>query len=239
MVSCGDAQITVGLSKGSGSENYLKYAQWLQASDPLVEVIDLYELEQDEALDLFSTCDALLLTGGGDLDPSYYGKLADETCFEIDPKRDLLEFALIERALSRGIPIFGVCRGLQILNVALGGTLIVDLSKEFGEIIHRDNTSFEDTYHRIIVLENTLLSDVTNSEHFLVNSRHHQAIDKLSQHLRATAYTSDGIVEAIEWQNAPNDSFLIAVQWHPERLDHSSSQALAEAFLVSIKKNDN
>ena len=123
------------IALSSGSENYIN---WIHRSDSLAEIIDMKGMKVDSALKLLSTCDAILFTGGEDVVPSYYGKGSDSTRCKSNPGRDTLEFALIKESRRLKMPVFGVCRGQQILNVALGGTLIIDIPTDHpGKVIHQ------------------------------------------------------------------------------------------------------
>ena len=226
--------ITIAISKGAPAEYYGAYGEWIETADSTVIWIDMYNMPLDSALMIFESCDGLLVTGGPDVFPGRYGKAYDTIrCGAIDYKRDTLEFALIERALEKQMPLFGICRGLQILNVALGGSLIVDIPSDFDTIItHRSKSSYN-CLHPMHVSDNFLLKQVSGTETGMVNSSHHQAIDRLAEELVISAYATDSLPEAIEWKNPANKSFLMAVQWHPERLDFGNelSGQLALHFL--------
>lgn len=230
--------IKIALSKGKGSSSYEKYTLWLKSINENIECIDLYYLDLDSALKVLAECDGLLLTGGPDVHPGRYNKLSDTNRCEIDEIRDTLEFALISEALNKKMPILGICRGQQILNVALGGTLIVDIPEDVGsDIIHRcDNP--DSCFHKIKIIKNTLLHQLVNLDEGFVNTNHHQAIGLISKELIATSSTDDGIVESVEWKERVNKPFLMAVQWHPERMDRNSTLSLAigEAFLDNVFK---
>jgi putative glutamine amidotransferase len=168
-------------------------------------------------------CDGVLLTGGDDIDPKLYdpampaelAKLADP----IEPERDVWEKAMIDEAMAQKKPIFGVCRGIQILNVALGGTLFVDIATQLPETLkHRQMDRKSEPVHDIEVVPDSLLAQLTGQRTFAVNSTHHQALDKLAPPLRVVAKSSDGVVEAVELKEPAGQPFLLTVQFHPERL---------------------
>src|SRR5688500_5556230 len=118
--------ITIGLSRGSGSPKHVNYYTWLQSSDPDVTVVDLYTVE--DPMQELNRLDALILTGGGDIDPIRYGiEPYRDRCTGIDERRDEMELAMISQALDQKMPLLGICRGLQIINVSLGGTLIPNI----------------------------------------------------------------------------------------------------------------
>jgi putative glutamine amidotransferase len=169
--------------------------------------------------------DGLLLSGGSDLDPSYYG---EEPVPELDvtiPERDEMEMILLECALERGIPIFGICRGMQVLNVALGGTLYQDLASQIGEDLlkHRQTTPKWQATHEIEVLENTCTAEITGGGCLKVNSYHHQAIKDLADDFLVSACSSDGIVEAVEYRDL-SERWIVAVQWHAEAMRQAGSE---------------
>jgi putative glutamine amidotransferase len=166
--------------------------------------------------------------------PAYYGKAADSArCWEADPHRDSLEFYLIDEAMKKGMPILGICRGEQILNVAMGGSLYIDLPSDLGTSVTHQMDDYEKCFHPVSIEKNTLLHLVSGLDSGIVNSNHHQGIKDLAGNLKAAAHTSDGLVEAIEWKEPADKSFLIAVQWHPERMksDNPLSGNIGRSFL--------
>ena len=162
---------------------------------------------------LVSRIDGLLLSGGGDVDPAAYGAERLPQTGGVDPQRDEVEFSLLAAALDRGLPVLGVCRGCQVINVALGGSLhqhVPDLTPL--EHLRRDPR--DRISHTVAVEKGSLLHEVVGREEVEVNSIHHQAVDRLARPLRAVACAPDGIVEAVEDPSRP----LLGVQWHPESL---------------------
>jgi putative glutamine amidotransferase len=162
-------------------------------------------------------CDGLLLTGGEDVDPSWYG--ADPSPL-LDPPsqdRDLFELALFAVARQRGLPILGICRGIQLINVALGGTLYQDLPTERpGAVDHSPSGSRGARTHPIRIEPGTRTAIALEQTQLVVNSVHHQAIKDLAAALVATGWSSDGSIEAAE--SIPGASWILAVQWHPEEM---------------------
>jgi len=230
-----DKPLRIAIS--SASENYIN---WIHRGDSLAELIDLKGLPPDSAVNLLATCDGFLLTGGEDIVPSRYGKGFDSARCETNPARDTLEFALIAEAMKLNKPVFGVCRGQQILNVALGGTLIVDIPTDHpGNVVHRCE-DYTKCFHQVNVVKNSRLYEVTLSDTGSVTTNHHQAIENLAPGLRIVAWTADSIPEAIEWENPETKPFLMAVQWHPERMDVVSrlSMPMMKAFLEAAGKFD-
>lgn len=160
--------------------------------------------------------DGLILTGGEDMWPHYFGEEPMKEVNVISHDRDKIEWALFKRAYDSGLPIMGICRGLQLINVALGGTLYQDIFKQVpGVGGHVCGYNTEEGYHSIELEENSILFDVFKEKTISVNSEHHQAIKDLGRGLRVTAKAADGIIEGIE---SVNDKFMFAVQFHPEAM---------------------
>lgn len=233
-------KLYIAISKGSGSEGYLMYAPWLKNIDTNICVVDLYVLDVKKAVDTLKYCSGLLLSGGPDVHPGRYGIAKDSVrCDYIDRRRDTLEFAIIKEAERLKMPILGICRGLQILNVYYGGSLIVDIPSDYKtKISHRSMDTNAIAMHKVNIDKESSLFKLTNLSEGVVNSYHHQAIKKLAKKLKITARAEDGIPEAIEWKNPHSKPFLMAVQWHPERLDynHPLSKSLSEEFIKYVKK---
>jgi putative glutamine amidotransferase len=168
--------------------------------------------EPAEALELI---DGLLLAGGADLDPASYGKAPHAETRDTVPERDAFEVALTRAAIERDLPVLGICRGMQLINVALGGTLIQHLPEHFGHQQHRRVTgSFDGSDHDVDVLQDTLAMRVIGAARHETKSHHHQGVDRLGDGLRVSARSPlDGLVEAVE---LPERSFVLGVQWHPE-----------------------
>lgn len=160
-------------------------------------------------------CDGLVLTGGGDVAPELYGDWPDETV-HVDSARDGVEFKLIDLAMKKSLPVLGICRGLQVLNVYFGGTLVLDLEKYYGRK-HSAISEDEDRYHGVRLIEGSYLKNFIRQETGKVNSAHHQAADRIGSGLRVAARAEDGTVEAIEG-NDDLPSRIVSVQWHPERI---------------------
>ena len=174
--------------------------------------------------------DGLLLIGGGDVEPGEYGEEKLALCGDTVPARDKMELYLCRQALHLGMPLLGVCRGLQVLNVALGGTLYQDIAAQYGNaLIHPRHDAPKGLVHGVRIIPGTRLHAVTGLDAFCVNSRHHQGIKALGQGLSACAIAPDGLIEGIE---LPGKSFVMAVQWHPESLSafRPEAQALFNAF---------
>lgn len=231
----------IALSKGKGSESYESYSKWIKAINPSIETIDLYFLSKEEAIKVLEQCNGLLLTGGPDVEPSKYGKPADTARCEIDLKRDSLEFELIRLAEKMNLPTLGICRGMQILNVAFGGNLIVDIPEDWGTKVRHRCEHPESCFHDISVDPNTLLNEITGVFKEQVNTNHHQAVNVPAPAFVITARSNDGIAEALEWKEPNDKPFLIAVQWHPERLPLQSKMSfpIGSRFIQEVIKFGN
>ena len=173
-------------------------------------------LTDDEAAlaRLADTCDGFLLTGGQDVAPSVYGAAQTSLCGETCPPRDAMEQKLLALARAQDKPVLGICRGIQFLNAALGGTLWQDLPVEYpSEVNHHQTGAYEAPIHTVRLLPGTPLADLLGKDTLPVNSYHHQAIHTLAPGLAAMAAAPDGIIEAVY---GPGKRFVWAVQWHPE-----------------------
>lgn len=174
-------------------------------------------VENKELLnDIITLCDGFLFTGGGDLDPSLFGEALSPHCGKIEPLRDELDFASINLALASGKPILGICRGIQVLNVALGGTLYQDIPTEYKtEICHSQTNGLHAYSHSVHIEKESPLYSLLGVAEMPANSFHHQAIKTLGRGLVPMAFAEDGIIEAVYSTEHP---FIRAYQWHPERL---------------------
>ena len=165
--------------------------------------------------------DALVLTGGGDIDPASYGAAAHPRTGAVSAERDRAELDLLAAALAAGLPVLGICRGLQLLNIARGGTLHQHLA-DLGPAAGRGHTPQPGTFgsHQVRVAAGSMLAGILQADIPLaVPTAHHQAIDRLGAGLTATAWAADGIIEAAELTGGEHHPFVLAVQWHPEASD--------------------
>jgi putative glutamine amidotransferase len=188
----------------------------------------------DRALEaLWSRLDGLLLTGGGDVDPARFGEPRHPTVTEVSEARDRLEIALTERALDERRPLLAICRGIQVLNVALGGSLYQDIPSELGtSIAHAQTEPRDRPTHPVKVMgEGTRLGATLGALEVEVNSMHHQAIKRLGRGLREVAWAPDGVIEGVELST--DDPFVLGVQWHPEELV-ARDPAAANLFLALV-----
>jgi putative glutamine amidotransferase len=193
----------------------LSYIKAVQAAGGLAIMVppdDLLTTDADEVLDLV---DGLVLAGGADIDPSSYGAQRHEMTVRTVPERDASEIALARRALERDLPLLGICRGMQLMNVALAGTLLQHLPETLGHHEHRRTPgSFEEADHDVSLEPGSLAARAAGEERHPTKSHHHQGIDHLGEGALVTGWsTIDGLPEAIE---VPELQFALGVQWHPE-----------------------
>ncbi len=225
---------TLAVSYLSGNPEESNYIQWLKQVEPDLNYVVMNSLPLDSVAHIFDDCSGLLLTGGEDVFPGRYGQAEDTVkCGTINYYRDSLEFLLIDRAMHRQTPILGVCRGQQILNVALGGSLIVDIPSEVHSLVPHRCDDWQNCFHQVKVLDNNLLSQISGVGAGLVTTNHHQAVKRLGEPFRVLAVANDGIIESIGWKEPQDKPWLLAVQWHPERMDSTNqlSRPLAERLL--------
>jgi putative glutamine amidotransferase len=183
----------------------------------------------------------ILFTGGGDINPSCYGiPAAVELCHGIDPRRDALELELLRFAWEMKIPLLGICRGMQILNVFFKGTLIPDISTGTTiPLLHQLEQG--DSEHEVTLVKGTNMHALTKTDLGVVNSAHHQALAHIGKGLTAVAHSRDGLVEAVEIAHHVTHPFCMAVQWHPERMDicNPLSGLIGKAFLAASGERNN
>lgn len=225
----------IGISKGSGSVKMGRYAEWLRKRHPDLEFIDLItspDLKSD-----MERVHGLVLTGGSDVNPTRYNAPhLLPLCHDVDDARDAAELVMTEVAIERKIPVLGICRGMQLLNVFFGGTLIPHIPERTGNADHQKDGD-HDRRHTIEVVPGSMMAKFTRKLEGVVNSAHHQAVDTPGIGLTITAVAHDGIAEAIEPKSDNQDSFILGVQWHPERMedaDNPFTDLVREAFLFEV-----
>ena len=191
------------------------------------------DMTEEQTRQCARALDGLLLAGGNDVSPRCFGQEPVLGLGEVNPLRDQNELRLIELFRKENRPIFGICRGVQILNVALGGTLIQDLPsqhrREDGQpsIDHRQTALGAYASHRVVVAEGSLLEQILGQQELWVNSFHHQAVGEVAGQANLSAWAVDGVVEAIELPDAP---FVLGVQWHPEKMTQAGDEASRRLF---------
>ncbi|MFZ4619517.1 MAG: gamma-glutamyl-gamma-aminobutyrate hydrolase family protein [Bacteroidota bacterium] len=211
------------------------YVDWLQSFDANAQLVNVSYTSEEHDLSEF---DGLVLTGGEDVDPLLSKASPVELVEAIDRQRDDLEFHLLDQAIKLKMPILGICRGLQVTNVFLGGTLIADLPNAG----YRPHTAAKDEpvmHHTVRVNEDSILNTVTGRKNGQINSYHHQAVLESAPDLLVTGQSEDGVVEALEWKERAGKSPMLLVQWHPERMTDRSNPfttAVGSFFFTEAKK---
>jgi len=213
-----------------------RYTKWLEYGGLEYIVLDWEKNNFDD----LKQCSSLILTGGVDIFPEFYhdrenGKHREEYI----PERDGFEFKLIDYAFENKYPILGICRGLQIINCKLNGSLINDIETVRGTN-HKKISSTEDRIHNLNISENSLLLEIVKKKSGQVNSSHHQSIDRVGEGLKVTAKADDGIIEAVEWDDKTGKPFMMCIQWHPERTTDKESpfsKNIFEKFKIETEKN--
>jgi putative glutamine amidotransferase len=187
---------------------------------------------------LWQRLDGLVLTGGGDIEPARFGEDRHPSVDDVSPARDDLEIGLTRQALADDVPLFAICRGIQVLNVALGGTLVQDIASEVPyALAHSQKAPRHEPSHAVKVMgEGTRLGRVLGASEVQVNSMHHQAIKRLGEGLREVAWAPDGVIEGVE--TAGDERFVLGVQWHPEELvgHDQTARALFAAVIDAARR---
>ena len=206
------------------------YMKVLEQCGALPLMLPLTDSE-DELEQCLQLTDGLLLTGGHDVGPNVYGSEASPLCGTPCRLRDRMEAYLLTRAIQLDLPVLGICRGIQFMNAALGGTLYQDLPSEHpSPVEHHMAPPYDRGVHKVLVAEGSLLASLIGAGVHSVNSYHHQAIRELATCLRAMAVSEDGLIEAVDY---PGRRFIVGVQWHPEFSYESNTEstALIQAFV--------
>ena len=213
------------------------YGRVIEKSGGLPLVLPYVEDEKiiDEFID---TCDGFMFTGGADIEPALYGEDKKSTCGENQLYRDKLEMTVFRKIYEKDKPILAICRGEQLSNVALGGTLYQDIPSEYEtDILHVRKDDIYAPSHDVFIVEDSPLYNIVKKDVIVGNSYHHQAIKDLSSELEIMARASDGMIEAV-W--APKKRYLRGYQWHPERLFDidGDNKKIIEDFIKESSKSD-
>ena len=210
------------------------YTQMLEELGALTVIVPL--TADEDALDRYlDLCDGILLSGGADIDPVHYGDVNEGLCGSISPLRDEAELVLCRKAVERDMPVLGICRGHQVLNVALGGTLYQDLKVQQGTTFqHAVLNPLGGMVHGVSIVPGSPLAELQGVESMMVNSRHHQAIRDVAPGLVIQASSPDGVIESVY---LPGKRFVWGVQWHPESVWTISEEnrKIAAAFVRAAK----
>lgn len=197
----------------------------------------LLSLSGDPALweEYCQSFDGFVFTGGQDVDPGLYGQEKIPQCCYQAPLRDNQEFFMLRRLRELNKPVLGICRGIQVMNTALGGTLYQDLPTQHpSAVIHSQEKPYDVPHHQVTIVPGSRIHQITGLTQLSVNSMHHQAVWDVAPDFDVTAVAEDGIIEAIECRSA---RFFVGVQWHPEHMwqDYTSGRAIWNAFVTSCK----
>ena len=215
------------LSKAS--ENYVK---WME--DNNIIILDAYTIKNTDSI--LELADGIILTGGEDINPLQYNDTVNlAVCEDMNYQRDTLERKLFEFAMEHKIPLIGVCRGMQMMNVASGGTLYGNIPTEIGTtVVHRNNGEVN---HKIVLTDTCSLIFPLSTDTIMVNSWHHQGLKIIPNNLRVIARAFDGLTEAVIMDKSDHP-FMIAVQFHPERLEEDNiiHTTMKESFYKEIRK---
>ena len=208
------------------------WCEVLQAAGATPVPVPLLD-DEHVLVDLYRRLDGLVLAGGGDVEPEHFGERRASRLIEVDPPRDRVELFLTRRAVQDGLPLLGVCRGVQVLNVALGGTLYQDVQVQVPNALqHKMGTETPRDYlaHDVEVHPGTRLAAIIGPDPVAVNSFHHQSVRDVARELRVAASAPDGVIEALEGSAA---HFVLGVQWHPEDMvpHDARMKGLFEAFV--------
>jgi putative glutamine amidotransferase len=218
-------------------QTYCYAVQRAGGAPVLIPLLD----DETALLDVYQHLDGLLLSGGGDVAPRHFGQPRRARLIDLDTARDRAELRLTHWAVQDGLPFLGICRGLQMLNVALGGTLYQDIDMQIpGAQRHRFVPGFARNYlgHEVLVKEDTRLANILGGGRLPVNSFHHQAVRDVASTLRVVASAPDGVIEALE---CLAHRFVLGVQWHPEDLiaDDARMLRLFEALVTAAAQSRN
>ena len=191
----------------------------------------------EAASSVLDSVSGLVLTGGEDVDPARYGEKRHEKVRSVNVARDATEAALVEEARARGLPVLAICRGIQILNVALGGTLVQDITSQcHTDIDHDEEGARNSRTHEVSIEPGSLIAGAVGTEHLSVNSFHHQSVKRVADGMKVTARSPDGVIEGIE---STDDSWwVMGVQWHPEEMTDSAEpwdRGLFKAFAKQLE----
>ena len=217
--------------------DYVKRQYYLAIQDMGGVPVILPNVENMNLVDYYiKTLDGLLLGGGGDVHPSFFHERKKANNLSIKIERDRFEIALARKAVRKKLPILGICRGPQVINIVLGGTIFQDLSlRKEKTLNHKPEKVIRfKRKHKVKIKEDSRLYSIVKKKEILVNTSHHQVIKDVAPGLKASAWSEDGVIEALEGKTK---DFLISVQWHPEAMiKHPSSRALFKAFVKECRK---
>ena len=209
------------------------YSTYIESLKRAGAVPVLIPPQPENAADVLDGLDGLLLAGGDDCDPSAYGEEKHPSCETMDPRRQQNDVGLARLARQRGVPTLGICLGVQVMNVAAGGTLIQDIASAVDTKIDHASEPSDRHRHDVHIEASTKLGRILGTHELNVNSSHHQAVGRVAEGLRVTAQAPDGIIEGLE---DPTHPFYVGVQWHPEDMpEEPSATTLFGAFVEAAR----
>ena len=227
----------IAVSDNGNEGKRKKYLDWLQSFAPDAELTIVGYTNGSVSLKGF---DGLVLTGGEDIDPQLSKAQPVELVQPSDKRRDDFEFQLLEHAITEKKPILGICRGLQVTNVFLGGSLVADLQSA-GFVSHETKNNAHELRHSIVVEKESLLYSITGTVFGEINSAHHQSALTVADDLMVSGRSPDGVVESLEWKDTMDKSFLLLVQWHPERMtdkENPFARNIGTSFFSAVQNNN-
>jgi putative glutamine amidotransferase len=241
----GDRSMKIGLTHTGLEEKHQNYIKWLTGNDE-IEIIQLSE--KDNNPDTIKNYDALILSGGVDIHPKFYKNQKinySHSPNKFNEQRDEFEIALFRLAQETNKPVLGICRGFQLINCIYSGNLKQDIGDEQNKIHKAEiiNHIQKDKAHGLDIEKGTTLHEIVKNSRLVVNSAHHQTIDKVGEGLKVNCQSDDGLAEGFEREHPNGKPFLLAVQWHPERmykfnLENSPvSKAIRDRFIEEVKKS--
>lgn len=218
-------------------DNHQNINKWLSGLESSLIVKEVYRMSSDSIDFLLPLAKGIVIGGGEDVNPGRYNKPEyAEVCGKFDEYRDTLEIKLIEYAMKNKVPLLGICRGHQIINVANGGSLIPDIPTFTNTSITHNIK--QDYTHKIGLVNGSWLSKIIEKDSFMVNSRHHQAVDEIAPGFLVAAYASDSIIESIVLHDSVDHPFAAGVQWHPESLRDSVSNLIGRYYIDAVLRNE-
>ncbi len=231
-------KITIGITESE--TKYENYPDWIMGKDIYLEILQLsYSSNNLHAL---NKCHGVVLSGGIDSHPKFYNSSRMNYPYapvKFNESRDEFELQVFSYTQKHNIPVLAICRGMQLVNIALGGGIIQDLE----EAENKDHRKHEkDGIHEVRIIKNSLLYDISGSEIGVANSAHHQGLSVLADGLMTNSYAPDSVIEGIEWKEKAGKPWFLGVQWHPERLaldqpENSLTMGLRLKFLEAVKQN--
>lgn len=215
------------------SVHHINYDRIIEAGGTPVVLPVTSDKETIESL--VNLVDGLVLTGGADVSPILFNEEPHQQLGEISPGRDAFEIELLKVAIEKKVPLFTICRGTQMLNVACHGTIYQDITSQVGEgaLQHKQEAVREYRAHHVDIEKDSKLAEIMKDTHIGVNTFHHQSIKDVGEGLKAVAHSSDGIIEAVE---STSDHYMLGVQWHPEYLKDEGSENLFKTFIEACQK---